>query len=280
MLQSILVFYDRFAELNETDSRLQGEAARSHRKVAALYRMLGRDTEADEALARATERFESLTALFPNVTRYRFELARTYALDDQYPPDSIEPARIEQGILKALPLVQKLADESPGQEDYVMALARWKARLGDALKRQGQLGKAELALRESIAHDESLLDHFDHPEHVQVILAKNREARAQILQALGRSNEAKALLDRATDGLISIRINGWDNPGAAGPLAERFSCLAESYGKLGDKRRAADCEDRARELRPRGPRDRSGPRGGGPHGPGSPWPGHDRRPPQ
>ena len=279
LLQSILVFYDRFAERNDTDSRLQGEAARSHRKVAALYRMLGRDEEADEALARATQRFESLTAQYPNVSRYRFDLARCYALDDQYPPESIEPARTEQGIRKALPLVQKLADESPSQDEYVKAMARWKARLGDALEQQGQLSEAEAAYRESIAHDESLLDHVPYSEVVQLILAKNREALARILQSLDRRDEAKAVLNQATDGLISIRINGWDNPGAAGPLAERFSCLARSFDKLGEKGRAAECEDRANQLRPRGARDGPGPRGGRPPGRGGHGAPHDRRPP-
>ncbi len=58
LFESILEFYDKFAARNDTNSRLQGEAARAHRKVAALYRWLGRDEEADEAHDRATDRFE------------------------------------------------------------------------------------------------------------------------------------------------------------------------------------------------------------------------------
>ena len=212
LLQSILVFYDRFAEHNETNSRLQGEAARALRKVAALYRMLGRDEEADEALARATHRFESLTALYPNIPRYRFELARTYALDDQFPPESIEPDRIEQGIRKALPLVQRLDAESPDSEEYVMALARWKARLGLVLQQRNQLVEAEAYYRQSIAHDESLLGKFKDPAIVQMVLATNREVLAQIMMSSGRRDDAKELLDQATDGLIALRRNAPRRP--------------------------------------------------------------------
>ena len=79
ILQTVLEFFDEFAARNETDSRLQGEAARAHRKVAALYRRLGHDDRADEAHARATDRFERLVVLYPKVPEYRFELAQLCA---------------------------------------------------------------------------------------------------------------------------------------------------------------------------------------------------------
>ncbi|MGP0068379.1 MAG: protein kinase domain-containing protein, partial [Isosphaeraceae bacterium] len=132
LYQTILEFYDKFAARNET-SRLQGEAAKAHRKVAALYRRLGRDDKADEAHDRATRRFEELLARYPNSAEYRFEMARTYAMDDQDSSGSILPKRVELGMRRALVLVRQLAEESPDRLDYVMAMARWKARLGAAL---------------------------------------------------------------------------------------------------------------------------------------------------
>ncbi len=282
LLQSILVFYDRFAERNETNSRLQLEAARSLRKVAALYGMLGRYEEADKALAHAAQRFETLIASEPDVPLYRFELARVYAMDDQHREDPIEPVRTEQGIRKALLLVQRLADESSKQDGsimYIMALARWKARLGDALQRQNRLTEAETAYRESIAHDESLVDQVPFAGGVQMVLATNREALALILLARGQRTQAKELLDQAADRLLSIRGHDRHKPGADGHLADRLDSLAETYYKLGDTGRAGECEEQAQRFRPKRPGDGPGRREGRPPRQGGPGPRHDQFPP-
>ena len=262
LFESILEFYDKFAARNETNSRLQGEAARAYRKVAALYRWLGRDEEADEAHDRATHRFEELVAQNPSIPEYRFDLAKTYAMDDQDSPGSIPPERLEQGIRKALTLAQRLAEESPVHLDYVMAMARWKARLGASLLRLGRSTEAEAAYRESIAHDEWLADRFHDPAGVFMVLAPNREALARILLARGLRDEAKDLLDKAEAELGAIETAEANHRGGGGRLAERFSCLADSYNALGDTGRAAELTDRAARFRSRGPRDEPGGRGG------------------
>ena len=221
LVESILDFYDKFAARNDTNSRLQGEAARAHRKVAALYRWLGSDSEADAALDRATRRFEELVAQYPDVPEYRFELARTYAMDDQDSPGSIHPDRLERGILEALPIARSLAEESPGKLDYVMAMARWEARLGASRLRLGRPTEAEAAYRESIAHDEWLAGRFHDPGGVYMVLAPNRLALAGILRELGRRDEAKAMLDKAESesGLSSPPSRSTTDPEATWPNA-------------------------------------------------------------
>ena len=79
VLGSVLSFYDKFAERNETNSRLQYEAAKGFRKVAVLYRMSQREDKAREAQSRAVKGFESLIARYGEEPRYRYELARTLA---------------------------------------------------------------------------------------------------------------------------------------------------------------------------------------------------------
>lgn len=74
-------------------------------------------------------RFERLVVQYPKDRDYRFELARTYALDDQYSRTSVTPERLETGIKKALPVIESLAAEAPDAVNYVMAQVRWKARL-------------------------------------------------------------------------------------------------------------------------------------------------------
>ena len=74
VLESVLALYDKFAERNETDSKLQGEAARAYRKVAAIYRMIGRQQDAEAAYSRSLHRFELLAAQHPSDADYRYEL--------------------------------------------------------------------------------------------------------------------------------------------------------------------------------------------------------------
>jgi tetratricopeptide (TPR) repeat protein len=251
ILASVLAFYDKFAAENQTDSPLQGEAARAHRKVAALYRSLGHDEEANAAHARATETFEQLVARNPEVPEYRYELARTYALDDQHAADSTPPPEMVQRLHGALKLVQRLDQESPRSIKYVAALARWKAQLGAALQ---QLRRPEEALpyyRESIAHDEWLAEHVPDPAGVRWVLGKNQGAVAQVLLQLGRRDEAKGVLDRAAATLAMMAAENPTVPGTGRPATECLTRMAEAYQSLGETGRAAEFSKRAETLHAR-----------------------------
>ena len=61
----VLNFYERFAQQNETNSRLKAEAARAYFKVGSLLERLDRFEEAERAMARAFAMFEDLVAEFP-----------------------------------------------------------------------------------------------------------------------------------------------------------------------------------------------------------------------
>ena len=52
LLQSVLDFYERFAQTNETNTRLEGEAARAYFKIGSLLERLDRSSEAEHAMAR------------------------------------------------------------------------------------------------------------------------------------------------------------------------------------------------------------------------------------
>ena len=66
LLSSVLNFYERFAERNQTNSRLQAEAARAYFKVGSLLERLDRIEEAERAIGSAQfEMFEELVGRFP-----------------------------------------------------------------------------------------------------------------------------------------------------------------------------------------------------------------------
>ena len=251
ILETVLAFYDKFAAQNETNSPLQGEAARAHRKVAALYRWLGREADAKEAHARVTETFERLVARNPNVPEYRYELARTYALDDQHAAESTPPEEMEQRLRSALKLAERLNEEWPGSPKYVAALARWKAQRGAALQELQRPEEAVDSYRESIAHDEWLAEHMPDFALIRWVLATNRGALAQVLLQLGRRDEAKALLDRATEELESLANEGPMFPGAGRPFAECITRIIGAYQELGEMGRADALSKLAAQLRQR-----------------------------
>ncbi len=65
LLESLLKFYDRFAQENGTSSRLQHEAARAHRRVGEIHQRLGNVEEARIAFERALELYERLADQLP-----------------------------------------------------------------------------------------------------------------------------------------------------------------------------------------------------------------------
>jgi serine/threonine protein kinase len=268
--ESVLVFYDKFAELNETNSRLQGEAARAYRKVAAIYRWMHRDRDAEEAYGRSLRRFETLAAQHPSDPEYRYELARTIALDDQPGVDRATPERSEPALRKGIAMVERLAQESPGKNVYPAALARWNARLASVLEQLGRLEDAEACYRASIAHDEWLAGRIRDPSIVHWVLASNRDALARLLIRRGRLDDARPVLDRAESDLRAVADDGRPLREMGGPFAGRLESLSRSFHELGDDARAAELRERANRVCPEDRRDPHGPHSDGPPHPGGP----------
>jgi tetratricopeptide (TPR) repeat protein len=272
VLETVLAFYDKFAAQNETDSHLQGEAARALRKVAALYRSLDKEAKASDAHARVTATFERLVTRNSHVPEYRYELARTYALDDQHPAEPTPPEEMEHRLRNALKLVTQLDEESPGTSKYVAALARWKAQLGAVLQSLHRPEEAERSYRESIEHDEWLAGHVSKPALVRQVLAVNRGELARVLLQVGRRDEAKALLDRSSKELEALADEEPSFPHMGWHLTESLARMAETYQELGETGRAEALGKRVAAPRPRrGPGFGPPPGGGGrpPHR--GPW---------
>lgn len=85
------------------------------------------------------------------------------------------------------------------------------------------------------------------PTGVHLILATNREALANVLMALGKRDNARKYLDQADNELEAIRTAGRE-VGRGGYLADKLSCLADSYGRLGETGRAAELKERASRM--------------------------------
>jgi tetratricopeptide (TPR) repeat protein len=159
-----------------------------------------------------------------------------------------------------LKLVKQLDEESPGTTKYVAALARWNAWLAAALQSLHRPEEAVNAYRESIEHDEWLAEHVSKPAIVRQVLAVNRGALARVLLQLGRRDEAKALLDRASNELEALAGAEPRFPHMDQHRTESLARMAETYQELGETGRAEELNQRVATLRRR-----HGPGFGPPH---------------
>jgi serine/threonine protein kinase len=78
LLEQLLQFYERFAQQNQANQRLQAETARAYRRVGEIQQKLGRMDQADEALRRCLAIYEDLTTNRRPGESYAIEMAAAY----------------------------------------------------------------------------------------------------------------------------------------------------------------------------------------------------------
>jgi tetratricopeptide (TPR) repeat protein len=247
LLQSVLTFYDRFAQQNATNSRLQSEAAWAYRRVGALYDRLGKDSEAEKANTRAIAIFEELVSQFPSVREYRSNLVDTYIMADPWSADHSSLERLKQRLTRAQVLVDQLAAEAPENLDYIQAQVHVYAKLGAVLQRLTQDSAAEACYRRAIALGESLIERSPRPTRARIDRSDIRETLAEFQLGRGRRDEAKELFDASAAELESLAAAR----SRSLPMADRFDALAAAFELLGEPDRARELTCRADDLRSR-----------------------------
>jgi tRNA A-37 threonylcarbamoyl transferase component Bud32/tetratricopeptide (TPR) repeat protein len=234
LLSSVLNFYERFAERNQTNSRLQAEAARAYFKVGSLLERLDRIEEAERALERAFEMFEELVGRFPSVVEYRSKIVGIAIMTDPWSVDPSSLLPLERRLRRARELVDQLAAGNPQDLEYVQSQIHVYAKLGAVMQRLDRPGDAESAYRRAIEFAGSLMERSSSPARATIDRADVREALALLGLECGRSDVARGLLEGAIGDLRSLQgsRNVWPM------LTERFASLAEGFRKLGDFERA------------------------------------------
>lgn len=250
LLESMLMFYERFAGRNATNPRLQGEAAWAYRKVGALYSKLGRDQEADAAYEQAISRFEELLVQFPEVPEYRARLVETSIMADPWraPPESLEP--LEKRLRRAQVLIDELCQEVPDHPGYLQDAVHVYAKLGAVLQRRDQLSLAAECYEHAIELGASLLQHHRKSSRARLDRAFSEEALALLQFQRGQNEEARRLLNAAVADFQSLS----GEVSVFSPPPESFESLAEAFTTLGDTARAEELRRwaAAARARPRG----------------------------
>jgi eukaryotic-like serine/threonine-protein kinase len=235
LLLSVLNFYEQFAHRNETNSRLQAEAARAYFKVGSLLERLDRFSEAERAMARAFALFEELVSEFPGVVEYRTKLIEIAIMTDPWSVDQVTLVPLESRLRRARELVDQLAVENPQDLDRVQSQIHVYAKLGAVMQRLDRPGDADSAYRRAIDFAGSLMERSSNPVRATIDRADVREALALLVLEAGGRGTARELLEGAVGDLRSLQGSRRIWPMM---LAERFASLAQGFRKLGDLDRA------------------------------------------
>ncbi len=252
LLQSILTFYDRFAEKNATDPnpRLEAEAAWAYRKVGALSARLGREADAQDAYTRAIAMFETLAKRYPSVPEYRLKLVQTFDMAEPHSAPAASLERLATWLQRARVLIDELAAQSPDDEGYGFLRARIYVKLATTLQRLNRLDEADARYREAIAFEGTSLEQFPRAGGHRIDRATTEEALALLDLQRGRRDEARSLLELAANDLKVLMTGDRDTP----PFHHRLHSVAESFKKLGDTERAQELDRLARQAESHAPR--------------------------
>jgi tetratricopeptide (TPR) repeat protein len=243
LLTTVLTFYERFAQENATNPRLEGEAAWAYRKVGALQERLGNPEQAEAAYARAISLLESLVARFPTEREYRWRLVQTFDMADPTVADDAASDRWAKRLERARLFIDHLVTEDPSNADYANFRPRIYVKLGATLQRLNRLGEAESALRGAIAMEDEL--YAKSPEHPPVLMdrATTKEFLAIIANDRGNRDEAIRLLNDAVADLETVKSSHKFRP----PLFARLRSLALAFEKVGEPSRAQELRQWADE---------------------------------
>ena len=247
VLEAVLAFYDKFAERNETNPRLQLEAARASRRTGEVHAMRGDKDKAATSFRRAAQLLETLCRKFPENVQARGELIETYLYA---PPDLFPDA--EALLVRALGWARGL--ENPPRPNLPGSLL---FKIGWVREQAGDRGGAEAAYRDAIAELATPRDPGPRTPPAVTELAISRSALAALLVSADRPAEARLVLEASLEDLYAARA-GWPRWDLIGMTQQQ---LAEVCDKLGDKAGADKARAAAKDAW--GATDRPGGMGGG-----------------
>jgi serine/threonine protein kinase len=154
LLQSVLNFYDRFAEQNATNPALNLEAARAYKRVGDLYRWLDEHDKADAAYARAASMYDELLSADPARRDYARGLAESASAlpfpDQDAAVDATDTATQVRRLRAASAVLDSSTRVDAGPAE-TRPLARALHALGAWLERDGDTAAAENAYRRANA---------------------------------------------------------------------------------------------------------------------------------
>jgi serine/threonine protein kinase len=242
LLQDVLQFYDDFAKENETNSRVQIEAAKAHRRVGDIHRQRGDDDKARTSYARAAAMLEKLVAAEPSGLACRCELAETLTRLDLYAPQS----EMENRLRRALSLLDAPAGETARAPRSSLLAQRLHAQLARLLDEQERKDEAEESYRQALLFFKAPQRPPPRDPRSMIELGHLRERWIALLLERGNSTEARAAAQEWFADLQRLPKHGPLFHGKSAPLPPQYKKLAGIFQRLNDPAHAAEAEKAAK----------------------------------
>ena len=248
VLEAILAFYDKFAEQNTTNPRLQLEAGRAHRRVGELHSWRGNTEKSAASFRRAAGLLEDLIRKYPRDVNGRAELVQTYL---SAPADAF--ADYERILLRSVELARSMDD---GPRPNLAGSVLFK--LGWVRQKNGDAAGAEKVYREAItALAAPRASSDDRPPATVAEQATARLFLASLLTDARRFADARNLLEES---LTELRgPSDRSRPVGRQPweiISATYQQLAEVCDKSGDRDAAKRAREEASRLSGNGGHDR------------------------
>lgn len=248
VLQSITDFYEDFADLNETNEKLEREAARAYRRIGELHSRLRRSSASDQAFARALEMTRRLIERQPDGIENRLEFAGTVLAQGRR-VGLVDPTRHEERLHDALWALD--ARSHAADPRLLLARARVEGELALLAEARDDVELAE-------EHFEECLDALAQREQRGAIdpeliheRGRRRLQYSGLLRRTDRAKEGKALLTAATNQLWEYLEPNGTRPRDWDLLARAHRTLGRWCGEDGDSDGAAREFERASQARRR-----------------------------
>jgi tetratricopeptide (TPR) repeat protein len=177
-------------------------------------------------LDRAVVLLEALAADFPEVARYRVDLAETYARQG-HGPDAAER------LQTATEIIESLIRERPNVPSYRFQLGHVYLRGAHIHRREGRRDEALKMVRRALGIQMELLDDFPDMTPFALTTAFCESALAQMLMDREPLDEPRQLLESATTRLVALGATDEVRPHVRGLAARCFGQLSRVYGDLG-----------------------------------------------
>ncbi|HEX4147494.1 MAG TPA: protein kinase, partial [Pirellulales bacterium] len=275
LLHAVLGFYERFAQQNATDSKLQSEAAKAQRRVGQIHARMGEQPAARQAIQHSAASFAELAREFPEQGNYQLGLLEAYLALAALERDAGDAKAMLSAADKAEGAGEQLTTSFADNNVYNAKAVSMLSALAEMLERSGALEAAEACYRRAVPPAERLAAaRFGRPGGAAENLAELSAKLAALQVTLKRSGDAAATLENSIGRLESQRKNARIDQ----LLKTQYEALAEI---VPDTNRAAQLRNQARRLRddrPRRPLDGDGPPHPGPPPPAPPPP-HPFAPP-
>jgi serine/threonine protein kinase/tetratricopeptide (TPR) repeat protein len=190
-LSEVLLYYQEFAGEKADDETSRARTAGAAYRVGMIESRLGRSEQSVIAFQTARDGYATLTADFPAVAAYRWDLARNHNNLGIQLAALAKWLEAERAYSKAMAIQEKLTTEFSGVPEYRRGLANSHHNRGSLLANQGKSSEAEEEYRKALAIKEKLAADYSAEPQYERDRSVSHSALGVLLMDLGRRSEAE-----------------------------------------------------------------------------------------